>query len=97
MEHPALEGMEGGCNTAPPSGTPPQVTSALELRLTGGDSRGTVWFVAVWMRMTPEAHILECLVPSLWDYVGKIKSCGLGGGESPEVGFKVSKTYTISS
>lgn len=97
MEHPALEGMEGGCNTAPPSSTPPQVTSALDLRLTGEDSRGIMWFVAVWLRMTPEAHILEYLVPSLWNYLEKIKRCGLGGGESLEVGFEVSKTYSISS
>lgn len=54
MEHPALEGMEGGCNTAPPSSLPPQVTSTLHLHLPGGDS---MWFVAVWMRRTLETHI----------------------------------------
>jgi hypothetical protein len=39
-----------------------------------------MWFGAVWMRMTLEAHILEYLVPSLWNYMEKIKRGLVGGG-----------------
>ena len=39
-----------------------------------------MWFGAVWMRMTLEAHILEYLVPSWWNCLGRIRRRGLAGG-----------------
>lgn len=36
-------------------------------------------FAVVWMRMTPQAHLFEQLVPSEWNCLGRIRRPGLAG------------------
>lgn len=40
--------------------------------------------VVIWIRMAPRTGMLECLVPSLWNCLGRVRRCGLPGrGEPP--------------
>jgi hypothetical protein len=48
--------------------------------------------VGAWVRMASMAPRFECLVPSWWNCLGRIRRCRfVGRGMSPGVGFKVSK------
>lgn len=49
--------------------------------------------VVVQIGTAPMAHVFACLVTTVWHYLRRIRRCGLVGGLSLRVSFKVSKAH----
>ena len=77
------------------TGPHPSLRICRQLIFTGGGSHffsSVATSKVVWVRIiTPTDSLLEQLTLSSWNYLGRIRRCGLVGGVSPGVGFETTR------